>query len=167
MSSDGQRSIVEAALENLGPHDAPIRELEMTDYSFEFLMDYGAYREFKRHRMQSYVAQPLTVDLGYICPPLIQESGIECLFQDAMDVSASVFDSIRQSNMNARLAEYVVTHAHRRRVLSKMNLRECYHFFKMRTQPQAHFTIQEAATKAMQLVENVHPLLLRYVQVRT
>ncbi len=167
MSSEGQRSIVEAALENLGPHDAPIRELEMTDYSFEFLMDYGAYREFKRHRMQSYVAQPLTVDLGYICPPLIQESGIECLFQDAMDVSASVFDSIRQSNMNARLAEYVVTHAHRRRVLSKMNLRECYHFFKMRTQPQAHFTIQEAATKAMQLVENVHPLLLRYVQVRT
>ena len=130
-------------------------------------MDYGAYREFKRHRMQSYVAQPLTVDLGYICPPLIQESGIECVLQDAMDVSASVFDSIRQSNMNARLAEYVVTHAHRRRVLSKMNLRECYHFFKMRTQPQAHFTIQEAAIKAMQLVENVHPLLLRYVQVRT
>ena len=167
MSLEVQQSIVETALENLGPHDAPIRELEMTDYSFEFLMDYGAYREFKRHRMQSYIAQPLTVDLGYICPPLIQESGFERMFQDAMDVSASVFDRIQDSKVNDRVAEYVVTHAHRRRILSKMNLRECYHFFKMRTQPQAHFTIQEAATQAMQLVENVHPLLLRYVQVRT
>lgn len=167
MSLDVQRSIVEAALENLGPHDSPIRELEMTDYSFEFLMDYGAYREFKRHRMQSYIPQPLTVDLGYICPPLIQESEFQSLFSEAMDVSSAVFDQMRASKIPDRLAEYIVTHAHCRRVLSKMNLRECYHFFKMRTQPQAHFTIQEAATQAMQLVENVHPLLLRYVQVRT
>ena len=138
----------------------------MTDYTFEFMMDYGAYREFKRHRMQSYVAQPLTVDLGYICPPLILESGFQSLFLEAMSVSADVFDRIRSSNMPDRLAEYIVTHAHRRRVLSKMNLRECYHFFKMRTQPQAHFTIQQAATYAMELVEKIHPLLLRYIQVR-
>lgn len=166
MAPDIQKSIFEAALKDLGPHDAPIRELEMVDYLFEFYLDYGAYREFKRHRMQSYIAQPLTVDLGFICPPLIEEAGQQALFLEAMKVSSSVFDHIRSFKVPDRLAEYVVTHAHCRRVLSKMNLRECYHFFKMRTQLQAHFTIQEAATQALKLVEQVHPLLIKYVQVR-
>ena len=58
-------AIVHEALERLGPHDVPLRELEVVDYTFDLVMDYGAYREFKRHRMQTYLAQP-----GNGCPGL-------------------------------------------------------------------------------------------------
>jgi len=47
-----------------------------------------------------------------------------------------------------------------------MNLRECYHFFKLRVQPEAHFTIRYAAQQAMELVKGVHPLLLKFINLR-
>ena len=65
------------ALDRLGPHDVPLRELEVVDYTFDLVMDYGAYREFKRHRMQTYLPQPATVDLGYIVPEIVVEAGLE------------------------------------------------------------------------------------------
>ena len=164
MSAAEQEGTVHAALKRLGPHDATVRELEMVDYTFEFVMDYGAYREFKRHRMQSYISQPLTIHLGYVLPDLIQEAGQKELFLEAMQLSEEAHRKLLA--LSPRVAEYVVTHAHLRRVLSRMNLRECYHFFKLRTQPQAHFTIQDAASQAMGQVREVHPLLVKYVRSR-
>ena len=165
MSSPEQESIVHAALEHLGPHDAPIRELELVEYTFEFLMDYGAFREFQRHRMQTSLPQPLTVHLGYVLPPLLHRAGLEGLFREAMEASASAYEGL--AGLSPRVGRYAVTHAHRRRLLSKMNLREWYHLVKLRTQPNAHFTIREAAGQAMRLVQEVHPLLARYIQLRT
>ena len=78
-------AVVHEALDRLGPHDIPLRELEVVDYTFDLVMDYGAFREFKRHRMQTYLAQPATVDLGYIVPDIVLEAGLENQFRDAMD----------------------------------------------------------------------------------
>ncbi len=47
MSEEERREVLSRCLAGLGPHDAPVREFELADYTFEFLMDYGAYREFK------------------------------------------------------------------------------------------------------------------------
>ena len=164
LSPAQQEAVIIAALDNLGPHDSPVRELEQIEYTFEYLMDYGAYREFKRHRMQSYLPQPLTVVEGYVEPPLIVESGLSTTYREAMDVSADAY--ARLSAISPRLAEYTVTHAHLRRVVTRMNLRECYHFFKLRVQPEAHFTIRDAAQQAMDLVKGVHPLLLKFINLR-
>ena len=127
-------------------------------------MDYGAYREFKRHRMQSYLPQPLTVAEGYVEPELFAESGLSAAYREAMDVSAEAYACV--AALSPRLAEYAVTHAHLRRVFTRMNLRECYHYFKLRTQPQAHFTIREAAQQAMDAVNSVHPTLLQFINLR-
>jgi len=148
----------------LGPHDIPLRELENTDYLFDMVMDYGAYREYKRHRMQTYIPQPLTVDLGFVLPPLIKECGLGNRFLKAMQVVAETFQKI--NNHSPYLAEYLVTHAHNRRLLCKINLRECYHLLKLRTQPQAHFTIQEVGFKILNEIKKVHPLLSKYLQLR-
>ena len=164
MSPAQQEAVVGAALTHLGPHDAPLRELELVDYTFEFLMDYGAYREFKRHRMQTYIPQPLTVHLGYVLPPLLEDAGLAGLFREAMQASQQAYE--RLAAISPRVAEYVVTHAHRRRVLSRMNLRECYQLFKLRTRPGAHFTIQDASRQALELLRGVHPLLAAYIQLR-
>ncbi len=44
-----------------------------------------------------------------------------------------------------------------------MNARECYHVFKLRTSPQAHFTIRRVLQKAMELVSAKHPALFRHI----
>lgn len=155
---------LQRALGKLGPHDVPLRELEMVDYTFDLVMDYGAYREFKRHRLQTYISQPATVELGYIVPELVVEAGFEGPYREAMAVSAAGFHAVGQEF--PRVAEYLVTHAHLRRVLSRMNLRECYHLFKLRTSPQAHFTLRRVMQEALELAIARHPLLFRYLSLR-
>ena len=164
MGSEERRRLIASCLDNLGPHDAPLRELELVDYTFEFLMDYGAYREFKRHRMQSYISQSLTVGNGYVIPLLVLQAGLKGDFEQAMEKSEEGYSRI--AVVSPQAAQYLVTHAHKRRVLTKVNLRECYHLFKLRTQPQAHFSIREPMENAMKLAVEVHPHLFKYLRLR-
>jgi thymidylate synthase ThyX len=164
MGPEGRRAILDRCLAGLGPHDAPVRELEMVDYTFEFLLDYGAYREFKRHRMQSYLPQPLTVAHGYRVPPLLVEAGLKAGFEEAMGLVERAYPQVYQHS--PLLAQYLVTHAHNRRVLSKLNLRECYHLFKLRTSELAHFSIRAPVQRAMKLAVETHPGLFRHLLLR-
>ena len=164
MDPQGRERVIDGCLERLGDHDAPLRELEMLDYTFEFVMDYGAYREFKRHRMQTYVSQPLTVANGYLTPDLVRDAGLADLFDEAIGRVGEAFH--RLSEVSPALAQYVVTHAHRRRFLARMNLRECYHLFKLRTQPQAHFSIRRPVEAAMRQAVETHPSLFRHLRLR-
>ena len=77
MSEGDLAGLFDACMDGMGDHDAPPRAFEMADYTFEFTLDYGAYREFKRHRMQSYIPQPLNLEEGYLTPELVVDAGLE------------------------------------------------------------------------------------------
>jgi thymidylate synthase ThyX len=160
----GRVPYVEAALGKLGAHDAPLRELEMIDYTFEMEMDYGAYREYKRHRIQTYIEQPFTPYRGYIVPTLVREAKVQPLFDEAMELSAMAFRAI--AGATPAVAAYVLTHAHQRRLIAKFNLREAYHLLKLRGSPQAHYTIREVALQALAEIERVHPTLIKFIRMR-
>ena len=164
LGPEEREGIVSRALESRGPHDAPPREFEAVDYTFEYLMDYGAYREFKRHRMQSYFPQPATVAHGYRVPSVVRDGGLADVFDEAIGQAEAAFWGV--SEFSPLVAQYLVTHAHNRRVLSKLNLRECYHLFKLRTSTMAHASIREPVKEAMRLAAEVHPRLFRHLQLR-
>ena len=164
MDRDARQEIIDEALSGLGPHDAPARELEVVDYTFEYLMDYGAYREFKRHRMQSYFPQLLTVAHGYRVPSVVAEAELNGEFEEAVATAERAFWKVHEQL--PVVAQYLVTHAHNRRVLSKLNLRECYHLFKLRTSEMAHFSIREPVTEALRLAVEKHPQFFRHLSLR-
>ena len=164
IGTNARREIIRQCVEGMGDHDAPVRELELVDYTFEFLLDYGAYREFKRHRMQSYIPQFLTVDHGYQVPDLMKEAGLESRFHETLGPAEVAYRQVQESS--PQVAQYLVTHAHNRRVLSKMNLRECYHLFKLRTSSLAHFSIRQPMIEAMRLAVETHPQLFQYLKLR-
>ena len=164
MSRESRQEIIDRSFAELGDHDAPARESELVDYTFEFVLDYGAYRELKRHRMMSNLPQPLTVELGYQVPGLLVEAGLEVQFREAVAQAESAFWAVRSYSPWA--AQYLVTHAHYRRLLSKLNLRECYHLFKLRTSDLAHFAVRGPVLQAMKLAVEVHPGLFRHLRLR-
>ena len=164
LSTEARREYIDRCVSGIGPHDAAPREFELVDYTFEYLMDYGAYREFKRHRMQSYFPQLLTVAHGYRVPSIIEEAGLASDFDAAIAGAEEVFWKLHE--FSPVVAQYLVTHAHNRRVLSKLNLRECFHLFKLRTSTMAHFSIREPALEALRLAFEVHPHLFRHLQLR-
>ena len=164
MSPQQRAALIHASVRDIGPHDAPPREFELIGYTFELVFDYGAMREFQRHRMQTYLGQPLTVANGFDTPPLVKESGLTGVFDQAVLQSERLNSAL--AGEHPALAQYAVTHAHRQRVLSKMNLRECYHLFKLRSSRQAHPAIRGPVLEAMRLAVDAQPELFRYLPLR-
>ena len=164
MGTEQRSQIIAESVDGMGPHDAPVREFELVDYTFEFLMDYGAYREFKRHRMQSYIPQPLSTIHGYEVPQLLVDAGLQQRFEDALGPVEEAYKQVGE--ISPAVAEYLVTHAHFRRLITRINLRECYHLFKLRTSELAHFAIREPILEAMRLAVDTHPSLFRHLSLR-
>ncbi len=164
MTETERIQLIDGAVREIGPHDAAPREFELAGYTFEFVFDYGAMREFRRHRMQTYLAQPLTVANGYDTPPLVKESGLTGVFEPAVSQSERLYAAL--AGEHPAVAQYAVTHAHRQRVLSRMNLRECYHLFKLRSSRQAHRSIREPVLEAMRLAVQAQPELFRRLPLR-
>ena len=63
----------------------PGRAFERTDYRFDVLGDYGAFRDLQRHRMLTIEWQRLTPHHGYDVPEPVVEAGLAVRFDDAME----------------------------------------------------------------------------------
>jgi thymidylate synthase ThyX len=145
------------------PHDAPVRSLEHTAFTFDIELDQGAYLELKRHRMMSQTPQRLSTRHGYAVPRLISEAGLEAAYRSSMEAAAAAFETLGAWNMD--VAAYVVPNAFRRRVVLTMNLREAFHFCELRAAPNAHFSIRRIALRMAEELRRAAPLLAEYIRL--
>ncbi len=63
----------------------PGRAFERTDYRFELVTDYGAFRDLQRHRMLTIEWQRLGVSLGYDMPGIVADAGLGERYDEAID----------------------------------------------------------------------------------
>jgi len=153
-----------ALLKRLGRFDIPLRELEHSMYTFDLLMDQGAYAEFKRHRMMTQTAQRLTCGLGYAVPRRFVQAGFEAEYRRAMQAAGALWKKL--AIWNPDVAQYVVPNGYNRRVLATFNLREAFAFCQLRTAANAHFSIRRLAQRMAQEISRVHPLLAGYIKLQ-
>ncbi|MEZ0394839.1 MAG: FAD-dependent thymidylate synthase [Anaerolineales bacterium] len=158
-----RESLAAALLARLGEHDTPLRELEHTAYTFEILLDQGAYAEFKRHRMMSQTPQALTARLGYAVPRRVAEAGFEVRYRAAMEAAAEAYEKL--AGWNPHAAAYLVPNGFHRRVLFTMNLREAFAFCRLRAAANAHFSMRRLAQRVGEEIRRVHPLLEQYLRL--
>jgi len=162
--SDGKRAkFAQNLLGGMDKFDIPLRELEYSHYTFDLIMDQGAYFEFKRHRMMSQTPQALTADLGYAIPSLITAAGFEARYIEAMDSAAAAYQKLAE--FNPQIASYVVPNGFNRRVLASFNLREAYHLCQLRAAKNAHFSIRRVAREIYAEIKKHHPLLAKYMRL--
>ncbi len=146
-----------------GYKDPPLRALEHLTFTFEILVDYGAYRDIQRHRLATQTTQPLTCAHGYDVPELLTQSGFEAEFRAAMDQAASTFAQLTQEHPQE--AQYVVPLAYRKRVLFTWNLRELHHFISLRSARQGHISYRRVAQAAYRELEREYPFLAQFIRV--
>jgi thymidylate synthase ThyX len=159
-----REQLAESLLGKLGKYDIPLRELEYSTYTFDLVMDQGAYAEFKRHRMMTQTPQRLTTRLGYTTPLLITEAGFGSRYEAAMDAASAMYEKLHAFNPD--VAQYIVPNGFNRRVLAQFNLREAFAFCQLRTAANAHFSIRRVAQKIYEDISKVHPLLSKYMKLR-
>jgi thymidylate synthase ThyX len=163
LSAEQKARLSAELMADRGPFDQPLREFEYAQMSFEAVMDQGAYFEFKRHRMMTQTVQPLTASLGFAVPKGITASGCEAAYLDVMRQAAMLYDQIKKDN--PAVASYVIPNGFNRRVLFTMNLRQVFHFCRLRGAENAHFSIRRAAYRLAEAVKKVYPLLGAYLDL--
>lgn len=156
--------LADALLKGLSRYDVPLRELEYCNYTFDLVMDQGAYAEFKRHRMMTQTPQRLSTRLGYTIPLLVTEAGFGSRYEAAMESAIMMYEKLYAFNPD--VAQYIVPNGFNRRVLAQFNLREAFAFCQLRTAANAHFSIRRLAQKMHEEISRVHPLLTRYMKLR-
>ena len=163
LDEEKKAGLAESLLGRLGKFDIPLRELEYSTYTFDLVMDQGAYAEFKRHRMMTQTPQRLTTRLGFATPGLITEADFESQYESAMNAAAQMYEKLYQEHPS--VAQYVVPNGFNRRVLAQFNLREAYAFCQLRSAANAHFSIRRVAQRIFEEMRRVHPLLTRYMKL--
>jgi thymidylate synthase ThyX len=163
MSQEGKEKIVDEFLKRMDKHDMPMRELEHINYTFDILVDYGAFRDIQRHRICTQTNQELTVENGFDIPKEIIEIGFEDKFKECMKMAIEAFNEI--SKDLPKEAQYVVPLAFKKRTLFTWNLRELHHFIKLRSSKEGHESYRKIAQQVFDEIEKVHPLLASYIRV--
>jgi len=102
-------------------YDTPLREFEYVNLTYDLIISASCYAQLKRHRMATLTAQKYDPELGVTVPPSIEDIGSKKEFMEMMEESNHVY-SLLKENMDQG-AEYVLTNAHRRRVLLKVSAR--------------------------------------------
>jgi thymidylate synthase ThyX len=131
----------------------PSRAFERTDYRFELVTDYGAFRDLQRHRMLTIEWQPLNVDLGFDVPEVVREAGLESRYVESLRRSADLYHDLREEFPEQ--AQYGVALAFRIRYVMQMNAREAMHLIELRSGPQGHPSYRRVAHEMARQIREV------------
>jgi len=163
LPEEKKERIIDQTLKGRGKFDAPLRELEHIYYTFDILMDYGAFRDVQRHRMCTQSNQSITVVHGYDLPPEIREAGFEDKFKEVVEKSVEAYNKIYEKFPEE--AQYVVPMCFRKRVLITWNLRELHHFISLRSGKKGHASYRRIAQECWRKLNEIQPLLAKYIRV--
>lgn len=156
MDSDEKENIVKTALSHRDFYNSVDRYFETVDYTFELIISASNYAQLKRHRMSTQLVQDYDISLGYTVPPNIKEIAMEPLFVETLEKTGEFYEKL--GAVYPEIKNYILTNAHRRRVLFKCNARELYHFMSLRADEHAQWDIRETAEKMRRVVAMATPL---------
>jgi thymidylate synthase ThyX len=136
----------------------PGRAWERTQYRFDVLCDYGAFRDLQRHRPLTIEWQRLTPSFGYDVPAEVEEADLRDEWVRVMERSKETHDQIAAGGL-LDAAQYAVSMAYRIRFVLQMTAREAMHLAELRSQPQGHPTYRRVAQAIHREVATVHPAI--------
>jgi thymidylate synthase ThyX len=148
--------IFKTAGKHLQFYDSLLREFEYVNLTFNIVLSAACFAQLKRHRMATLTCQPYDPQLGVICPESIKEIGMEARFREIIDRTNQLYYKIHKEIPLA--APYILTNAHRRRVLLRVNARELYHISRLREDASAQWDIRNISQAMSKLASEVMPL---------
>jgi len=137
LGAEDKRALLAAYVgERVNRRHRPGRAFERTDYRFDVVSDYGAFRDLQRHRILTIEWQPLGAALGYDVPEVVEESGLTERYVGSLERSRDLHEALAPSFPDQ--AAYAVALGFRIRYTMQMNAREAMHLLELRSGPQGH-----------------------------
>jgi len=156
MAADKKREIVKKAFESMELYDAVLREFEHINLTFELVISASCFAQLKRHRQATITYQRYNPELGVTIPHSCYTVGMDKEFMEIIKITNDLFYEMQRKLPEA--SEYILTNAHRKRVLFSVNARELYHVSRLREDEHAQWEIREKAVEMLKLAKKVMPL---------
>jgi flavin-dependent thymidylate synthase len=158
MNRKNQESLIKTALRRMKAYDVAPREFEHVGLTFELTISATCFAQLKRHRMATINVQGYNPALGVTIPPSIVAIGMESAFREVCARTEETWEQIRRHSPAA--AAYILTNAHRRRVMIRVSAREMYHLARVRADRHAQWDIRETAERMVAQGRLIMPLTL-------
>ncbi len=133
-------------------HSAP-QEFEIPEFIFKLNISSSCYAQLKRHRLSTQIKSKYNPNNGIVLPPLLKK--IDFDFSNSFDERNILFAEMEK--MKSGLGNYVMTNSDKIKVLFKANLREIYHFVRLRSDKHAQWEIREVSQKIEKIVKKIAP----------
>jgi flavin-dependent thymidylate synthase len=151
-----REDIVRRTFKRMEFYDFPPREFEHAELVYDLVVSASCFAQLKRHRMATLTWQRYAPGLGVTVPPSVREVGAEKEFLAVIDRTNETH-AILENDIGPA-ADYVLTNAHRRRALLKLNVRELYHVSRLREDATAQWEIREVAAEMSRQAQKRMPL---------
>ncbi|MCK5707594.1 MAG: FAD-dependent thymidylate synthase [Candidatus Aureabacteria bacterium] len=161
MTPQEKTDIIKKTFQYMEFYDSTLREFEFLNLVYELTISSSCFAQLKRHRMSTPVTQDYDPLLGLTIPDSIKEIGFEKRFLDVTDKTEELYRRIKKVSSTA--SPYILTNAHRRRVLFGVNARELYHITRLREDAHAQWDIQNISKKMRIEAEKVMPLTMMFI----
>jgi len=155
LSLDKLKQLFKTSWSNMQFYDSMLREFEYVNLTFNIDLSAACFGQLKRHRMSTITSQPYDIDLGITIPEAIKEIGMDGYFQDIVNKTNEVYSAIKKEL--PLVAPYILTNAHRKRVLIRVNARELYHISRLREDAHAQWDIQNISHAMTKEAKKVMP----------
>ena len=156
LNKEQSKKIFKTSWQNMQFYDSMLREFEYVNLTFNIILSAACFGQLKRHRMSTITAQSYDPNLGVTIPQSIKETGMEKYFKEIVDKTNEVYAAINKEIPLA--APYILTNAHRKRVLVRLSLRELYHISRLREDTYAQWDIQNISRLMSEEAKKVMPL---------
>jgi flavin-dependent thymidylate synthase len=156
LSLERKKDFLKLAFQHMEFYDSVLREFEYVDLTFDLIISAACFAQLKRHRMATVTTQKYSPALGVTVPPSIEEVGHKNEYLEMIARTNNVYSLLKERLKLG--AEYVLTNAHRKRVLIKVNARELYHISRLREDRTAQWDIRQVVGKMTELARQVMPL---------
>lgn len=154
-SRNKKLELVKKVFEHMEFYDSPPREFELANLTYDLVVSASCFAQLKRHRMMTLLVQPYNPALGVTVPPSIKEIKEQKKFMGVIRQTEKTWRVLKKKVGPA--ADYILTNAHRRRVLVKANVRELYHLSRLREDATAQWEIREVSAAMSALARKVFP----------
>lgn len=161
LNLDKKKELIKKMCQYMELYDMAPREFEFVNLTFNMSVSASCFAQLKRHRMASLITQPYNPNLSITMPESIIETGMAGKFKEVIKKTEDAYNQIY--NELPEIAAYILTNAHKRRVLFGCNTRELYHLSRLREDKHAQWDIRNIAGKMSTLAKKVMPLTMMLI----
>jgi len=161
------KEVFEKYLSSRGKFDSFPNSTEASNICFEVTVDYGAYRDIKRHRRNLFLRSPVTAEIGFEYPEFVKDENELAEIKKRIEICAEkttkLYRKVKEKDF--RLAQYIIMFAHKQRILWQMDPRQFVYVVELRTTPAGHHSYRTICQEMFNLVKPYIPNLCQYIRV--